>query len=69
MSKAKIVIFCVFAIWLLAGCAPGDQIVGNGASSIHIWHDDNRNVTCWIYSDSVVKAGGISCLPDNEVKR
>jgi hypothetical protein len=31
--------------------------------SVRFWHDDDRNVSCWIYSAGY--AGGITCLPDS----
>lgn len=32
---------------------------------ITIWHDDDREVTCWIYHSGY--AGGMSCLPDHQL--
>ena len=38
-----------------------------GGMVIRVWHDDARAVTCWIADGS--SKGGISCLPDNQIKR
>lgn len=29
-----------------------------------VQHDDQRAVTCWVYSNPNAREGGISCLPD-----
>ncbi|MCK4474078.1 hypothetical protein KAU40_02340 [Candidatus Parcubacteria bacterium] len=34
-------------------------------ASITCYHDDNRNVTCYLYRGS--QAGGISCIPDKDL--
>lgn len=33
--------------------------------SVTVYHDDKRNVTCWIYVG--YNKGGISCIPDNQL--
>lgn len=54
---------------VLAGCdaeklkQPREKLL---ATQITIWHDDQRQVTCWLYGGS---NGGISCLPDGEIQR
>jgi hypothetical protein len=52
---------------LLSGCqsSPSD-IQPTDRSGVTIWHDDERAVTCWIYTESY--KGGISCLPDSMVR-
>lgn len=37
------------------------------ASGIKVFHDDQRNVTCWKYVE--YNRGGLSCLPDSQVGR
>ena len=61
-------ILLIFVVFTFCACAPGDQAMSNGASDINVWHDNTRAVTCWIYQNAVTKTGGISCLPDSEVK-
>ena len=61
-------ILLIFFCTAFCACAPGDQAMSNGASDINVWHDNARSVTCWIYQNAVTKTGGISCLPDSEVK-
>lgn len=34
--------------------------------SVHRFHDDEYNVTCWVYTG--YKQGGISCIPDTQLK-
>jgi archaellum component FlaF (FlaF/FlaG flagellin family) len=38
----------------------------NVGRSITYWHDDARQVSCWIYSAGV--GNSISCLPDSQVQ-
>ena len=40
---------------------------GTGSRHIGIWHDNQRGVTCWIYAAGY--GGGISCLPDAQLKK
>lgn len=61
-------IFLIFAALAFCACAPGDEVTSSGAVGINVWHDVPHSVTCWIYHDSVDRSGGISCLPDSEVK-
>ena len=48
------------------------------AGTVKIYHDDERQVTCWIYENfkygglgasSFAGAGGISCLTDYEISK
>jgi hypothetical protein len=48
---------------LLVGCNPGEKVDSN----ISVWHDDERNVTCWIWYGAIDGASGISCLPDSQI--
>lgn len=36
-------------------------------SGIHVVHDEDRGVTCWVYSLVKNGVGGISCLPDSSL--
>lgn len=38
------------------------NIGGGGSETLHVIHDDRRDVTCWVISDS--SGISISCLPD-----
>lgn len=38
-----------------------------GEYGIYRFHDPRFDVTCWVYVD--YRAGGISCLPDDVIKR
>ncbi|MGH7774664.1 MAG: hypothetical protein ACREQA_20765 [Candidatus Binatia bacterium] len=40
--------------------------VRTSADNVAVWHDDSREVTCWIIQ--VYRGAGISCLPDGEVR-
>ena len=62
----------LLAVLLVASCAPrsedGDPYLprdANPDSTIAVWHDDARAVTCWVYHDGY--AGGISCIPDSQL--
>lgn len=67
------VLAVLLAVGLLgAGCSNpvprgSDEDGATVAGSIHVWHDDERSVTCWVYAR--IYSGGISCLPDSEVGR
>lgn len=65
MKKLCVVFALVF---MLTSCTmPEGSSSGPGlGSSITIWHDDDRNVTCWIYD--AIHRGGISCLPDSQLE-
>ncbi len=47
-------------------------LLANGASAetlpygVHVFHDDKRAVTCWIYDGP--SKGGISCIPDSQLQ-
>ena len=34
---------------------------------VSVWHDDQRNVTCWLFW--AYRKGGISCLPDSQLQQ
>jgi len=66
MSKPSkpIIIFIVVIVSILAlcSCTPGNKVV----PGVRRWHDDEKNVTCWIYSEGY--RGGISCIPDHQLQ-
>lgn len=37
-------------------------------TSINIWHDNKRNVTCWQFNGYSYSALSISCITDNQLK-
>jgi hypothetical protein len=60
---------CIGLAALLLGCdnranAPQEPQEASG-NNVLTWHDDDRQVTCWIYSAGY--QGGISCLPDSQL--
>lgn len=65
----------LIALTLLAGCVqrgPEQPSIQNalgsaGESTVDVIHDDKRGVTCWV-SDGFY-SGGISCLPDSQIKQ
>lgn len=72
MKKTIILLCCA----LLGGCIehaqsgsekPKDQQVGrlDNDDRIKVWHDDQRQVTCWVYVGN--KRGGLSCIPDSQL--
>ncbi len=67
--KRFILVLMVFLLLLavVMACAPeGKRIVDD--VSIIKWHDDELNVTCWIYEDGG-SSGGMSCIADWELAR
>lgn len=59
----------------LAGCmqrgpaqpASQNALGSAGESTVDVIHDEKRAVTCWV-SDGYY-SGGISCLPDSQIKQ
>lgn len=71
MKQAIILLCCA----MLGGCIehaqsgseqPKEQQVDKYSTDhrFNVWHDDRRNVTCWIYYYNSNKS--ISCLPDRQ---
>lgn len=72
MKQAIILLCCA----LLGGCIehaqsgseqPKEQqveTIGNDIP-IGVWHDDKRQVTCWVYVG--YRRGGLSCIPDSQL--
>jgi len=54
------IIAIIFIMVLLMGVTRIEADTKWAESNIRIYHDDQRQVTCWIYFSS-----GISCLPDD----
>ena len=55
---------------LSCGVSKGPNPVNSsqlGNRNIGIWHDNQRGVTCWVYASGY--GGGISCLPDAQLKK
>lgn len=48
------------------GCEPAKPGTEYDGTSVYVWHDDARDVTCWIYAYGY--KGGISCIPDKELR-
>lgn len=64
MKRLAAVAACVL---LLAGCDGDTVSVGDAGagSSINVWHDDQRSVTCWVFKG--YQRGGLSCIPDSQL--
>jgi hypothetical protein len=65
--------FAIVALALaaFAGCEPsvgkeGVPVREDLGVGIYRYHDDYAGVTCWTYKSGY--AGGISCLPDHQLK-
>ena len=57
---ASAVLGLLVSVAILVSCAPPNntqQGQKNVNVSVYHYHDDQRNVTCWIYN-------GMSCIPD-----
>lgn len=72
MKKCIILLCCA----MLGGCIehaqsgseqPKEQQAGklDNDDRIKVWHDDQRQVTCWVYVG--YKRGGLSCIPDSQL--
>ena len=63
----------IIVISLLAACQNTQSAnleaepIGTDSQVIFTYHDDERDVTCWVYSERYRAAGGISCIPDHEL--
>lgn len=57
----KLIITSV-VILFLSGC---DKLKED--SAINIYHDEQRYVTCYVYKSWSGYAGGISCIPDDQL--
>lgn len=66
----KVLTMVIAFMLTLSGCEPyapaQPNIKAYGATHIEVWHDDQRDVTCWLYGDT---NGGISCLPDAVLRK
>ena len=63
-----LILLLPFLLLGLLGCAGAggeSNRESTDISSVDVWHDDERKVTCWIYA-SFYK-GGISCIPDDQL--
>lgn len=65
MKKLAVLVLVIGVLGCNRPEKPGTEYSG---TSIYVWHDDAHEVTCWIYTTSGHN-GGISCLPDSEVRR
>ncbi|ADU79167.1 hypothetical protein F362_gp16 [Enterobacter phage EcP1] len=53
-------IILMLAAILLVGCSELKE-----GDALNIFHDNNRYVTCYVYKSGY--AGGISCIPDDQL--
>lgn len=54
----------VVAMAVTLACFPDTQQVDGGIlKNVERWHDDELNVTCWLYQEGFGR--GISCIPDH----
>lgn len=68
MKRLTIIILAFF----LAACAPKPNLPGVSTAEgtiydpiIVVKHDDQRNVTCWVYIGD--RQGGLFCMTDKEI--
>lgn len=59
----RLAILVVVLGLLAAGCTGGRTSEEDEEDFIYVWHDDERNVTCWVRSWSY--RAGLSCWPDH----
>jgi hypothetical protein len=64
MTTRRVSLVLVLA-GVVVGCDPEHAGTTYPGTSVYMYHDNERSVTCWIYSVSY--KGGISCLPDREL--
>ena len=61
----------VLVMFAAAACGPipdrSQPQTKSDAYNISVWHDDQRQVTCWL--SHVYVGNSISCLPDSQIKR
>jgi hypothetical protein len=64
----KRLIALLAVVVILSGCVQPESSA-KVSDKIHRWHDDEKNVTCWIYAAVVPYGGmgGISCIPDAQL--
>jgi len=60
------IIILMSSFVLLLGCGSNSSKVNLG-EGIQRWHDDEFNVTCWVYKSGY--SGGLSCIPDSELDK
>lgn len=53
----------------ITGCSDtgGGDEQNKMSGNVNVYHDNDRDVTCWIYESSFVSGRGISCIPDNQL--
>lgn len=70
-STSTLLILLIILVMLLLTTIvigfPETKIYDNDHSLIKSWHDDSKNVTCWIYTGGASR--GISCLADYQLNR
>lgn len=66
---------CLMAFWLVAtaACSPKqneDIDYKPTVDNWQVWHDDENNVTCWIFREARGYGNGVgaSCLPDHMIE-
>lgn len=65
--KTPLLAGAAFAVALVLpiACADGRPSL---STSIRVWHDDQRGVTCWVAEGKNDEAS-IHCLPDSQLER
>jgi len=48
----------------LAGCFSPPGVETAEGDKVYVWHDDENDVTCWLYGDAWTSGKAISCLPN-----
>lgn len=52
---------------LLVACSGPQNDKVSADWDVQVWHDDERDVTCWIYVTAY--GDGFACLPDSQITR
>jgi len=65
ITKKIIYLFLLFAPILASCSTQNGKLLKSPDEMVTVYHDEQRGVTCWIAG----YPGGMSCLPDKELKR
>jgi len=72
MKWIGVAVFIIFLMGISTSCVsdrPGkspDDLLENSDALVIVYHDDLRNVTCWIYDG--YNAGGMVCMTDRQIE-
>ena len=69
MKWIGVAVFIIFLMGISTSCVsdwPGKSPLENSDAIVIVYHDDLRNVTCWIYDG--YNAGGMVCMTDRQIE-